>query len=71
MGPRSLRYRYINVYDAERRGERRVALIQLCDLSSIATSLDNVVVELVPESQSRQRWPRKSCKGIEIQAVDS
>lgn len=39
--------------------------MQLCDLPNIATSLDNVVVELVPESQSRQRWPRKSSKGIE------
>lgn len=48
-----------------------VALMQLCDLPCIATSLDHIVVELVPESQSSELWARKFSKRAEIQSVDS
>ena len=45
--------------------------MQLCDPPCIATSLDHIVVKLVPESDSSQFWPRKFGKGAEIQAVDN
>lgn len=51
--------------------KRTVALMQLCDLPCVATSLDHIVVELVPERHSSQPWPREFCKGTEIQTVDS
>lgn len=45
--------------------------MQLCDLPCVATSLDHIVVELVPESQSSELWPGELGKGAEVQAVDS
>lgn len=53
------------------REKRTVALMELCDLPCVATSLDHIVVELIPESQSSQLWPRKFSKGAEVQAVNS
>ena len=44
--------------------------MELCDLPCVTTSLDHIVVELIPESQSSQLWPREFSKGAEIQAVN-
>lgn len=55
----------------KQREERTVLLMQLGDLPCIATTLDNIVVELVPESQCGQLWRRKCGEGTEIQAIDS
>lgn len=47
-----------------------IFIMHLPDLPGVSAFLDNIVVELVPETCGSELWPRNLGKGIKIHAID-